>query len=121
LRSSNTVDFVYFIGQFWNIPVVASGPFEIESDEIEVPFIITIAHPLAPPRSFIADLFSHTWDRALKPCLYAGSSQGGPISTVSGFPNDPVIEGSYFEYEITDGIFGSSFKYNRLQNHTCPQ
>ena len=79
-----------------------------------------MAHPLAIPRSFVADLFHYTWDHTLKPCLYAGSSQGGSISPVDALPNDPVIEGSYNEYEITDGIFGSRFKYNRLQNRNCP-
>lgn len=108
------------VGQFWNVPVFAFGPIEIASDEIDVPFVVTVAHPLASPRSFIADLFPHTWDRAQKPCLYAGNSQGGPISTVGSLPDDPVIEGRYYEYEVTDGIFGSSFKHNHLQSHSCP-
>jgi len=107
-----------YIGQFWNIPVIAVGPVEVKLDGIDVPFLVTVDHPEAPARSFVADLFQSTWDRPQKPCLYAGSSQGGPISDV-GLPNDSVIEGSYFDYEITDGIFGSSFKFNRLQNHSC--
>lgn len=107
------------IGQFWNVPVNATGPIEAIPG-IDVPFLVTVDHPLAPPRSFVADLFSHTWDRMSKPCLYAGSSQGGSISTVSSIPDDSVIEGSYFEYEVADGIFGSSFKYNHLYSRSCP-
>ena len=108
-------------GQFWNIPVSAFGPVSGAPDGIAVPFVVTIGHPLAQPRSFIADLYGYTWDQTLEPCLYAGNSQGGPIFTVNDFlPNDSVIEGSYFEYEIKDGIFGSRFKYNRLQSRICP-
>ena len=84
------------------------------------PYTITVNHPQAPPRSFVADLYHRTWDRTLKPCLYAGSSQAGPISEVVGAPNDSVIEGEYFEYEVEDGIFGRDFIYNRLLATSCP-
>ena len=73
---------------------------------------------MATARAFIAALFQRTWDRTLKPCLYGGNAQGGPITEVAG--DDSVIEGEYFEYEVTDGIFGSNFMYNRIQIRTCP-
>lgn len=79
-----------------------------------------VDHPDTPARSFVADKFQRTWDKTLKPCLYAGNSQGGPISeVVNSVTSDSVIEGEYFEYEVTDGIFGSNFKYNRLQIRPC--
>ena len=116
----NCTLYLLSVGQFWNVPVIAFGPVEIANDEIDVPFVVTVVHPLGSHRSFVADLFPHTWDRAEKPCLYAGNSQGGPISMVSTFlPNDPVIEGRYYEYEVTDGIFGSDFKYNHLESRSC--
>ena len=81
---------------------------------------MTVDHPQAPARSFITDLYRSTWDNTLKPCLYAGSSQGGPLFEVVDGPNDPVIEGEYSEYEVADGIFGRNFKYNRLLATACP-
>ena len=73
--------------------------------------------PQSPARTFVAELYRRTWERTLKPCLYAGNSQGGPISEVAG--DASVIEGEYFEYEVTDGIFGTSFTYNRLLPRPC--
>ena len=104
-------------GQFWNIPVTATGPVIIPSlgDAYNV---TVLSFPEASARTFVAALFQRTWDRTLKPCLYAGNAQGGPITEVPGV--DSVIEGEYFEYAVADGIFGSNFTYNRLQNRTCP-
>ena len=88
-------------------------------DNITAAYRVIVDPPQSPPRTFVADLFQRTWDRTLRPCLYAGNSQGGPISEV---PNDSsVIEGEYFEYEVADGIFGTSFTYNRLQSRPCPR
>ena len=72
----------------------------------------------ATSRSFAAVLSHGTWERTLKPCLYAGNAQGGLISEVAG--DDSVIEGDYFEYTVEDGIFGTNFAYNRLEARTCP-
>ena len=108
-----------FIGQFWNIPVTATGPISSPPANITNAFRVTIEPQISPRRSFVAELFQRTWDRTLKPCLYAGNSQGGPISVVA---NDAsVIEGEYFEYQVSDGIFGTSFNYNRLQARPCPR
>ena len=79
--------------------------------------MVNVKHPQAPLRSFLADYYGHVWDGSPKPCLYAGSSQGGPISDVE--PNDSVIEGDYFQYEV-GSLFDSNFRYNRLNtNETC--
>jgi len=80
---------------------------------------VTINHPQAEERAFVADLYHRIWDRTLKPCLYAGNYQGGPISEILD-PNDSVIEGEYFEYEVVDGIFGRDFIHNRLLASSCP-
>ena len=78
---------------------------------------MNVKHPQAQLRSFLADHYNLVWDESFKPCLYAGSSQGGSISDVE--PNDPVIEGSYHEYEV-NSLFDHQFKYNRLnRNEDC--
>ena len=110
---------LFFIGQFWNIPVTATGPISPPPANITNAFRVTVVPRISSPRSFVAALFKRTWDRTLKPCLYAGTSQGGPIAEVA---NDAsVIEGDYFEYQVSDGIFGTSFKHNRLQARPCPR
>ena len=106
-----------FVGQFWNIPVTATGPITTPPDGIDVGFNVTVDHPQAPARTFIADLYHRTWDKTLKPCLYSGNSQGGPISEAMG---DSVIEGEYFEYEVTGTVFGQTFKFNRFDPRNCP-
>ena len=79
--------------------------------------MVNVKHPQASLRSFLANYYSIVWDGSTKPCLYAGSSQGGSIADVE--PNDPVIEGNYREYEASS-LFGSHFKYNRLNvNKAC--
>ena len=105
-----------YIGQFWNIDVTAH-PSDTSLGEGTVPYVVNVKHPQARLRSFLADHYSHVWDGSPKPCLYAGSSQGGSISDVE--PNDPVIEGNYHEYEV-NSLFDYQFKYNRLnRNEDC--
>ena len=71
--------------------------------------MVNVKHPQASLRSFLASYHSIVWDGSAKPSLYAGSSQGGSITNVE--PNDSVIEGSYFEYEVDD-LFVSYFNFN---------
>ena len=105
--------YLFSIGQFWNIPVTATGPIMPSSNDISVIYSVTVDPPEAAARTFVADLIGRTWDKTPKPCLYAGNSQGG------GPVGSSVIEGKYFEYEVTDGMFGSKFTYNRLETRTC--
>lgn len=112
--------FALHIGQFWNVPVTASGPITSPPDGIDVGYNVTVEYPGVPARTFIGDLYHRIWDRTLKPCLYAGNSQGGPIYE-GNFASDSVIEGEYFEYKVTDGIFGANFRYNRLEVRPCPR
>ena len=72
---------------------------------------MNVKHPQAPLRSFLADYYNFVWDNSYRPCLYAGSSQGGAIENVE--PNDSVIEGKYTDYEV-GSLFDFHFKYNRL-------
>ena len=110
---------MFHLGQFWNIPVTATGPITVPSlPNIGAIYNVTVNPPEAAARTFVAALFHRTWDRTLKPCLYAGTGQGGPITEVAG--EDSVIEGDYFDYAVTDGIFGSNFTYNRLEIRACP-
>ena len=82
-----------------------------------VPIVVNVKHLQAQPRSFLADHYGHVWNGSPKPCLYAGSSQGGPISDVE--PNDSVIEGNYLEHEASS-LFDYQFKYNWLNtNKAC--
>ena len=69
------------IGQFWNIDVTAY-PSDNSLGEGTVPYVVNVKHPQAQPQSFLADHYSYVWDGSPKLCLYAGSSQGGPISDV---------------------------------------
>ena len=83
------------------------------SNNLNVMYSVTVDPPQAAARTFVADLIGLTWDKTPKPCLYAGNSQGG------GPVGNSVIEGKYFEYEVTGGMFGSNFTYNRLETRTC--
>ena len=100
------------MGQFGNNDITAYSS-DNSLAEGTVPYLVNVKHPRAQPRSFLADHYSHVWDGSPKSCLYAGSSQGGPIS-------DSVIEGNYLEYEVSS-LFDYQFKYNRLNtNEACP-
>ena len=113
MKYQNFSIFDNHIGQFWNIDVTAH-PSDTSLGEGTVPYVVNVKHPQAQLRSFLADHYNLVWDESFKPCLYAGSSQGGSISDVE--PNDPVIEGSYHEYEV-NSLFGYQFKYNRLNSN----
>ena len=102
-------------GQFWNVPVTANAT---NHSDIDMPYRVTVDPPEGIRRSFLADLYHRVWDLTIRPCLYAGNSQGGPISEIEN--DDAVIEGEYSNYEVSDGIFGASFDYNRLESRPCP-
>ena len=102
-------------GQFWNVPVTAVGPIIPPPDGIDVAYNVTVEYPGVPARRFVGDLYHRVWDRTLRPCLYVGNSQGGPISEID---SDSVIEGEYFEYEVTE-IFGFDDEHNRFDSSPC--
>lgn len=87
-------------------------------DSRVTPYVVTVDHPDDPARQFVAELFQRTWDKSMKPCLYAGDGQGGSILDPVT-PNDPVIAGTFRDYKVSD-IFSSDFIYNKLQRRNCP-
>ena len=81
--------------------------------------MVTVDHPDDPPRQFVAELFHRTWDKSLKPCLYAGDGQGASVFNPTLTPNDPVIAGTFRDYQVSD-MFASDFVYNKLEQRNCP-
>ena len=108
-------------GQFWNIPVSASDftGDSLTNDSSVTPYVVRVDHPDDPPRQFVAELFQRTWDKTMKPCLYAGDGQGGRIFD-QVTPNDPVIAGTFRDY-IVSSIFASNFVYNKLERRNCAE
>ena len=93
-----------------------TGNYSGSADNI---YTVTVDHPNhnSPPRTFIAELHSATWDGKRKQCLYVGSAQSGPINEVN-MPNDYVVEGNHTSYEVS-GLFASDFKYTQFQEGKC--
>ena len=103
------------IGQFWNVPVdvsIYTGPLRAGSSKAYSRYTISVAHPLSPARSFTGIKYNYTWEFDEGVCLYAGNRQAGPIYEVES-PNDPVIEGSYTNYIMSDA-FATDFAYTRF-------
>ena len=73
----------------------------------------------ASARSFLGEFYHLTWDKSRKPCLYVGTSQGGPTYDVED-PNDSVIEGDYRDYIIDNGdLFETAYKYVQFDEGRC--
>ena len=111
---------VYVTGQFWSVPVSVRNftGASTTNDSRITPYIVAVDYPQAPRREFVAELYHRTWDKSLRPCLYAGDGQGGQVFDTTLTPNDPVIAGDYLDYEVSD-IFASDFMFNRLLPDTC--
>ena len=69
-------------------------------------------------RSFTGRLYDLTWSFEDGPCLYAGSSNAGPIYAVKD-PNQSVIEGNYFHYLVPDLFSEEGFEYGLFQEELC--
>ena len=109
-------------GQFWNVPIeVANFDGQVDSsDELDLEnrYSITVRHPDAErERTFTAILYDFNWEFTRQPCFYAGNQQGGPIAEVLD-PNDSVIEGEYFDYQINE-LFATSYKFSRFEENVC--
>lgn len=89
------------------------------NDSRVTPYIVSVDHPDDPPREFTAELFQRTWDKTAKPCLYAGDGQGARVYNPTLTSNDPVIAGTYLDYEVSN-LFASDFVYNKLEQRNCP-
>ena len=112
------------IGQFWNIPVTAQNYHTELRDDIKDDYdpdklyLVKVTPPSGHTRQFIGELYHRSWDRTLRSCIYAGSSQGGRSIDIAG-PRDSVIEGVYRDYDVTDGLVGTTFKYSRFDTSLC--
>ena len=111
---------IHFLGQFWKTDVSAEKYHVTPKDNIPPDarhFAVTVNKASGKQRRFFAYLYGRTWDRKQKPCLYAGSSQGGRTWEVSSL-NGSVIEGRYNDY-IVDGLLDPKFEYSQFQ-FQCP-
>lgn len=70
-------------------------------------------------RTFVAELYTFTWETRNELCFYAGNTQGGRQREITDKRfNDPVIEGSYKDYRV-DGLFGHNFAYSQFSADMC--
>ena len=71
-------------------------------------------------RSFIAEVYSRTWDKRQESCLYAGNSQGGSYSEIQdpSLPADSVIQGSFRDYRTT-GLYATQWTYSKFEAEAC--
>ena len=125
-KTQVTTALIIFAGQFWNIPVNIFSyhtelPESIREDyNPDKLYLVTIEDPISSVknRQFIGELSKRTWDKSLRSCLYVGSSQGGKLSDIPG-PKDSVIEGSYFQYIVSDGILSTGFTFSKFDRTIC--
>lgn len=79
--------------------------------------MIQVNHPDSDPRIFTGLLAGYSWEQDRSNCFYVGNRQAGSIVEVQD-PNDPVIEGSYADYE-TGGEFNTDFKFSHFDEGRC--
>ena len=67
--------------------------------------LLLTTHAHDPPRSFVDCLHDLTWEfnPTFASCLYVRNNQAGPIAEVVS-PNNPVIWGSYEQYQVSNGF-----------------
>ena len=111
-------------GQFWNIDVSLERYNDtivkelFNRDSVNPHYVIHLDPPApAEKRSLVGELYHKQWDRSYKPCLYAGSVQGGAGNDELK-PVGTVIEGSYTDY-IASGPFKHAEKFNRFNKDLC--
>ena len=99
---------------------VYTGTQEIDYLDLDSLYAVTVAPPLASRnRTFIAELYTFTWEPRNEVCFYAGNIQGGRLREITDRNfNDPVIEGSYEDY-IVDGLFEHEFAYSQFSADMC--
>ena len=69
-------------------------------------------------RSYTGWLYDLTFSFEEGPCLYVGNRQAGPIYEVKA-PNDPIIEGRYYEYIVPDLFSEDNFDYGLFAEENC--
>ncbi len=107
-------------GQFWNVPISVE-PFTGQTRDgnaaCDKTFVVSVSHPDDTTRSFVACREPFTWDLQRVTCLYAGNRQGGSVYEFES-PNDPVIQGTYMDYLVSDA-FATSFRFSRFEDSMC--
>ena len=115
----------YCAGQFWNTPVTVvryngtldRGGGNLDPDRLYI--VMVTPQDGAPPRSFLAEGYAHTWENRTVVYLYAGNAQAGWSGEVDAL-RDPVIQGRYRDY-IVDGLFETDFLYDKFdESGNCP-
>lgn len=88
--------------------------------DLESLYAVTVSPPVGlEARTFIAELYTFTWEPRNEICFYAGNIQGGRLAEITDENfNDPVIEGSYEEY-IVGGLFEHNFAYSQFSADMC--
>ena len=125
LRTKIYYNYLSHPGQFWNVPIgidryVYTGTQEIDYLDLESLYAVTVAPPLSSRnRTFIAELYTFTWEPRNEVCFYAGNIQGGRLREIMDRNfNDPVIEGSYRDY-IVGRLFEHEFAYSQFSADMC--
>lgn len=107
----------FLTGQFWHLG------FEIEEFNNETFYDGTtrdngykVTHPPGlSSNSFVGLGYGIAWDYREEMCIYVGDNQASSSILVSD-PADPVILGSYLDYEV-DEPYGDHFKYSVFDKH----
>ena len=97
------------------VPLIPEGPTTSYLEEDL--YVVTVHSMTGSPRAFVAEKYPRSWRKRKETCFYAGSSQGGSVTEVMQ-PNDPVIEGSYRDYIVSE-LFASYFLYSQFNETVC--
>ena len=98
-----------------------TGSQTIDYLDLDSLYAVTVSSPSegAQERTFIAELYTYTWELRNEVCFYAGNTQGGRLLEITDKEfNDPVIEGSYEDY-VVGGLFEHNFAYSQFSASMC--
>ena len=113
----------WFAGQFWNVPLSVEPFTGVDRHGNPVPqrYVINITSTFSNDmRSYTGWLYDFAWSFEEGPCLYVGNRQAGPTYDVKS-PNDPIIEGRYFEYIVPDLFNEDNYVYGLFAQDDCSQ
>ena len=78
-------------------------------------FLVSVAYPDAPVRSFVAELLDWDWEGDTSAsCLYAGNGNAGPTAEYQR-QNDGVIMGYYMDYRV-QSMFDRTYTYSQFES-----
>ena len=110
---------LFYIGQFWNVPVDITPYTGLLTDGTVATgrYIVGITTS-GVSRSYTGWLYSITWDTKDGPCLYVGNRQAGDIQEVAS-PNDGVIESIYKDYRVESAFSEEDYVFRLFQEERC--